>query len=171
MEIIQSLINEMELEAQTTRKMLSIIPQDKFEWQPHPKSMSVIRLATHIAELPGWVGMVLNTPELDFTTSPYAPKVVTNIQELLAYFEENVTDGKAQLEKAALPQLDEEWVLRNGDEIYSKSTKAEFIRVTYSQIVHHRAQLGVFLRLLNIPIPGSYGPSADEELEMAAAAS
>ncbi|QHS60900.1 DinB family protein [Chitinophaga agri] len=166
MEIIQSLLKEMEQEAQTTRKMLSIIPEDKFNWQPHPKSMSVIRLATHIGELPSWVGMVLNTKELDFATAPYDPKVINSVSELLAYFEENLAQAKAELEKAKLSQLDEQWVLRNGEDIYSSSTKAEFIRVSYSQIVHHRAQLGVFLRLLDIPIPGSYGPSADEQFEV-----
>lgn len=166
MEIIQSLLKEMEQEAQTTRKMLSIIPEDKFNWQPHPKSMSVIRLATHIGELPSWVSMVLNTEELDFASAPYDPKVINNVSELLAYFEECLAQGKAELEKADLSQLDENWVLRNGEDIYSSSTKAEFIRISYSQIVHHRAQLGVYLRLLNIPIPGSYGPSADEQFKV-----
>lgn len=166
MEIIQSLLKEMEQEAQTTRKMLSIIPEDKFNWQPHPKSMSVIRLATHIGELPGWVNMVLDTEELDFATAPYDPKVINNVKELLAYFEETLAAGKARLAKAKLSELDEQWILRNGEDIYSKSTKAEFIRISYSQIVHHRAQLGVFLRILDVPIPGSYGPSADEQFEV-----
>jgi uncharacterized damage-inducible protein DinB len=170
MEIIKSLLKEMEQEAQTTRKMLSIIPEDKFNWQPHAKSMSVIRLATHIAELPSWVSMVLNTEELDFATAPYDPKVINNVSELLAYYEESLAEGKASLEKATLPELDEQWILRNGEDVYSKSTKAEFIRVSYSQIVHHRAQLGVFLRILDVPIPGSYGPSADEQFQVIATA-
>ncbi len=167
MELIQSLLKEMEQEAQTTRKMLSIIPNDKFNWQPHPKSMTIIRLATHIAELPSWVSMVLTTEELDFSANPYDPKVINNVEELLAYFEECLADGRAHLEKAKLSQFDEKWTLRNGDDIYDVSPKGEVIRMSYSQIVHHRAQLGVFLRLLDIPIPGSYGPSADEEFTVA----
>lgn len=160
--IIPMLLKEMEQESQTTRKMLAIIPDDKFDWQPHPKSMTIKRLATHIAELPTWVSITLTTNELDFATSPYQPENIKNTQELLAYFERCLADGKAHLEKANEEQLEENWTLRNGDEIYSVSSKAEVIRMSYSQIVHHRAQLGVFLRLLNIPIPGSYGPSADE---------
>ena len=160
--IIPMLLKEMEQESQTTRKMLAIIPDDKFDWQPHPKSMTIKRLATHIAELPTWVSITLTTNELDFATSPYQPENIVNTQELLAYFERCLADGKSHLEKANEEQLEENWTLRNGDEIYSVSSKAEVIRMSYSQIVHHRAQLGVFLRLLNIPIPGSYGPSADE---------
>jgi len=167
MEIIHSLLKEMEQEAQTTRKMLSIIPEDKFNWQPHPKSMTVIRLATHIAELPTWVSVALTTDELDFATAPYDPKVINSVEDLLAYFEESLADGKSHLEKAKLSQFDEKWTLRNGNDIYDVSPKGEVIRMAYSQIVHHRAQLGVYLRLLDIPIPGSYGPSADEEFKVA----
>jgi len=169
MEIIKSLLNEMDKEAQTTRKMLSIVPNDKFSWKPHPKSMSLIQLSTHIAELPTWVSMVLATEELDFASSPYEPKEIKNVDELLSYFEESLANGRASLEKADLSKFDDVWTLRNGEDIYDQSTKAEFIRITYSQIVHHRAQLGVFLRLLDIPIPGSYGPSADEEFKVAVA--
>jgi len=169
MEIIKSLLNELDKEAQTTRKMLSIVPNDKFGWKPHPKSMSLIQLSTHIAELPTWISMVLATDELDFATSPYEPKQIKNVDELLSYFEASLAEGRASLEKADPATFDNVWTLRNGDDIYEESTKAEFIRITYSQIVHHRAQLGVFLRLLDIPIPGSYGPSADEEFKVAVA--
>jgi|SRR3954470_3116430 len=159
---IQQLVKEMEQEAKTTRKMLSVVPTDKFDWKPHPKSMSIQHLATHIAELPGWVNMVLNTTELDFASNPYNPLDIKNTPDLLAYFEKTLAEGKARLEKANDTDLLPNWTLRNGDQILSSSSKAEMIRITYCQVVHHRAQLGVFLRLLNIPIPGSYGPSADD---------
>ena len=162
MSLTQMLLTEMNQEAQTTRKMLERVPNDKFDWQPHPKSMTIRQLTTHIAELPSWVSMVLNTNELDFASSPYTPKPIDNTAELLDMFEHSLTDGKTSLSKATDDQLEPVWTLRNGDEIYSQSTKGEFIRITFSQIVHHRAQLGVDLRLLDIPIPGSYGPSADE---------
>lgn len=162
MELIQSLLKEMQKEAQSTRKMLSIIPDDQFGWQPHPKSMTIKRLATHIAELPTWVTMALTTSELDFANNPYTVADVKNTAELLEYFERCLEDGKSHLEKATMAQLDEPWTLRDGDQIHDVSPKGEVIRMAYSQIVHHRAQLGVFLRLLNIPIPGTYGPSADE---------
>jgi uncharacterized damage-inducible protein DinB len=160
--LIPMLLKEMEQEANTTSKMLQRVPTDKFGWKPHEKSMTIRQLATHIAELPSWVSMTLNTSELDFASSPYKQVEINNTEELLAYFERSLTDSKAQLEKAKEEDLLPNWTLRNGDQIYSVSTKAEVIRMTFCQIVHHRAQLGVFLRLLNIPIPGSYGPSADD---------
>ncbi len=162
MTFIESYLKELESEAVTTRKMLAQVPSDKFQWQPHPKSMTIQRLATHIAELPTWIGMVLTTDELDFSNNPYTPANVTNTQELLDYFERSFADGKAHLQKAVDADLLPNWTLRNGEEIYSVSSKGDVVRMSFSQTVHHRAQLGVFLRLLDVPIPGSYGPSADE---------
>ena len=162
MSTIQIFLKELKNESETTRKMLSRIPDDKYDWKPHPKSMSIRQLATHIAELPTWITMTLNTTELDFATSPYNPKPINNTTELMEYFEESYQDGKSHLENAKEEQLAENWTLRNGDQVYSTSPKAEVIRMTLNQIVHHRAQMGVFLRLLDVPIPGSYGPSADE---------
>jgi uncharacterized damage-inducible protein DinB len=163
MDIIKSLLAELEQEAVTTRKMLSRIPNDKYDWQPHPKSMTIMQLSNHLAELPAWVSMALTTDELDFSTMDYKPAGIKDTTAVLELFEKSLSNGKAELEKATLTQLDEPWVLRNGDFIISESTKAETIRMAYCQTVHHRAQLGVFLRLLDIPIPGSYGPSADED--------
>ena len=162
MDIIKMFSKELEQEAQTTRKMLERIPNDKYDWQPHPKSMNIRRLATHIAELPTWVTMALTTDELDFASNPYQPVKINNTEELLAYFERSLADGRSSLAQATEEPLEQPWTLRNGDEIYSTTSKAEVIRMAFSQIIHHRAQLGVYLRLLDIPIPGSYGPSADE---------
>ena len=162
MEIIPMLLKEMDQEAQTTRKMLERVPNDKFDWQPQVKSMTIRRLATHIAELPSWVSMAILTDHLDFADNPYAPTVVNNTAELLALLEKSLAEGKAELEKTNEEELLKNWTLRNGEEVYSVSLKVEIIRMAYCQIVHHRAQLGVFLRLLDVPIPGSYGPSADD---------
>lgn len=162
MSTIKALLKEMEHEAQTTRKMLERIPDDKYQWQPHSKSMTIQRLANHIAELPAWVSMALTTSELDFAANPYEATFITNTKELLELFEKSLADGRSHLEKATEADLQPNWTLRSGDEIYSVSTKGEVIRMAFSQIVHHRAQMGVFLRLLDVPIPGSYGPSADE---------
>jgi uncharacterized damage-inducible protein DinB len=159
---IKQFQKEFEKEVITTRKMLSIVPNNKYDWRPHPKSMSVRQLATHIAELPLWIGMALNTNELDFAQNPYTAKEIADTKELVQYFEANVLDARKELAVAKEGTLSELWTLRNGDEIYSKETKADVIRMTFNQITHHRAQLGVFLRLLDIPIPGSYGPSADD---------
>ncbi len=162
MNIVSILQKELEQEAQTTRKMLARVPDDKYDWKPHEKSMTIKKLATHIAELPGWVSMTMTTNELDFASNPYKQEDINNTADLLAYFERTLADGKAHLEKATEAQLEENWTLRNGEQVYSTRSKQEVLRMTLCQITHHRAQLGVYLRLLNIPIPGSYGPSADE---------
>ena len=162
MEILKLLLKELEQEAQTTRKMLALVPDNKFEWQPHPKSMKMIQLATHIAELPTWISMALTTTGLDFAESPYEPKDIKNNAQLLEFFESSLADGKAHLQKASEEDLLPDWTLRNGEKILSVTSKGEVVRMAMSQIIHHRAQLGVYLRLLDIPIPGSYGPSADD---------
>lgn len=157
------LANEMEQEAITTRKMLERVPDTQYDWQPHPKSMTVRQLATHIAELPTWVSLAVTTDELDFAKTPYQPVPINNTADLLTYFEKSLADGRSELPTATEDQLNEPWTLRHGDDIYLTTTKGGLIRVAISQTIHHRAQLGVYLRLLNIPIPGSYGPSADEQ--------
>lgn len=162
MDIIKMFLKEMDNEAVTTRKMLACIPDDKYDWKPHEKSMSIQQLSTHIAELPTWVTIAITTSELDFAAQPYEAKHVKNNAQLLELFETSLADGKAHLHQATEEQLLDNWTMRNGKDIYSESPKHEVIRMTFCQIVHHRAQLGVFLRLLNIPIPGSYGPSADD---------
>lgn len=161
MSFIQMFLREMEMESVTTRKMLAIVPEEQFGWKPHPKNMSLLELARHVAELPTWVTLTINTSELDFATSPYNPLPMSSSRELTDYFEKCLTEGQESLRNATEGQLNDNWVLRNGETIYSSSSKFDVIRMTLSQIIHHRAQLGVYLRLLNIPIPGSYGPSAD----------
>ena len=159
----QEFLKELNREAITTRKMLSVVPNDKYDWKPHPKSMNIRQLAGHIAELPSWIKMALNTTELDFSKGDgYEPPVINDTKSLVTLFETHLAEGKEELEKAKESVLDELWTLRNGEQIYSTEPKADVIRMTLSQIIHHRAQLGVFLRLLDVPIPGSYGPSADD---------
>lgn len=162
MTIISLLLNELESEALTTRKMLSRVPADKFDWRPHPKSMELLSLARHIAELPTWVTMTFTTDELDFATLPYDPAPIGSKEELLDLFEKSLIDGRTQLIESNAHLLEKPWTLRTGDIIHSVDPKVGVIRMAFSQIIHHRAQLGVYLRLLDIPIPGSYGPSADE---------
>lgn len=163
MTFMQSFSKELEREAVTTRKMLERVPADKYDWKPHEKSMSLRQLATHVAEIPSWIPMVLNTSELDFSKSDYKPMVVNSSGELIDYFERSFHEGREALSGARDKELEEFLTMRNGDQIYSTSPKSEVLRGVFCQVVHHRAQLGVYLRLLNIPIPGSYGPSADEQ--------
>ena len=167
MNMIQALLKEMDQEALTTRKMLERVPTGYFNWQPHKKSMTLQQLAIHIAELPGWVTMAVATDGLDFAANPYKQEEINNTAGLMDYFERTLIDGRAHLKETSEKTLGETWTLRNGDHILVVCTKAEMVRIAYSQIVHHRAQLGIYLRLLDIPIPGSYGPSADELEQMA----
>ena len=162
MNLIPLLLKEVEQEAKTTRKMLERVPDDKFDWQPHAKSMTLKRLTVHIAELPSWIPMGLTTTELDFATSPYQPTPVNSTADLLQLLENSLEKARTSLNSATEDDLLPKWTLRSGDQIFSVMTKYELIRYSISQTIHHRAQLGVYLRLLDIPIPGSYGPSADE---------
>ncbi|MEO8569275.1 MAG: DinB family protein [Ginsengibacter sp.] len=148
-------------EGATTRKMLSIVPDDKFDYKPHEKSMVMKSLVSHIADLPGWIQMVFTSDELDFA-KPYEQPAITNNKELMAYFDKRYKEGLATLVPENEAVLDKPWTLRHGEKILSADPKIDVIRMSLSQQIHHRAQLGVYLRLLNIPIPGSYGPSADE---------
>ena len=148
-------------EAATTRKMLARVPEDKLGYKPHERSMSMKDLATHVADLPGWVHFTFTTDEIDFAQPYEQPDVKTNAQ-LVAFFEKRYQDGLSTLIPENEKTLNKSWTMRNGDVIYAKNPKIEVLRMSLSQQIHHRAQLGVYLRLLNIPIPGSYGPSADE---------
>jgi uncharacterized damage-inducible protein DinB len=155
-------LHQLADEATVTRKMLALVPEDKYQWQPHPKSMTLIRLATHVAELPSWIPMTFRTDELDFAKEGYNEQPMADNAQLLEYFEKNLTDGLADLEAFDESEYEKPWTMRSGETIFFTELKCDVIRTALSQLIHHRAQLGVFLRLLNIPIPGSYGPSADE---------
>lgn len=148
-------------EGETTRKMLSRVPEGKWDYKPHEKSMNMKQLTSHIADLPGWVHFTLTTDELDFQQPYDMPDINTN-KELMEHFEKRYNDGLSALVPEAEKLLGKPWTLRNGETIYSTEPKIDVVRMSLSQQIHHRAQLGVYLRLLNIPIPGSYGPSADE---------
>jgi uncharacterized damage-inducible protein DinB len=159
---LDDLYKQLTRECTTSTKMLERVPSDNLDFRPHERSMVMRALATHIAELPTWVTMALTSDELDFLTMPYTPPTVTSAADLLAILDSSLRSATATLAAAEDATLDEQWTLRSGEVIHSVSTKFEVIQMTISQIIHHRAQLGVYLRLQNIPIPGSYGPSADE---------
>jgi len=148
-------------EANTTRKMLARVPDNQYNYKPHERSMVMKSLVTHLADLPGWVHFTLTTDELDFQKGYEQPDIANN-KELLAYFEKRYNDGLSALVAENEKVLNDPWTMRNGETIYATNPKIDILRMSMSQQIHHRAQLGVYLRLLNIPIPGSYGPSADE---------
>src|SRR5476651_609739 len=118
MQIIELLLKEIGQEADITRKMLKIVPDDKYDWKPHPKSMSIKQLASHIAELPSWVTLAVTTDELDFAKDAYKPEDVNTTAEVLALFERSYADGRKHLAETTETILAEPWVMRNGDQIF-----------------------------------------------------
>lgn len=162
MELIPLFSNELEQEAKTTQKFLKIVPDDQFSWSPHEKSMSLKDLAVHIAEIPGWIETALNQDMLDFSDG-YKPTPVENSDDLIELLEQSVQKSQKALNGASEDDLLPDWTMKNGDQVLMVMPKHAVIRHSLNQITHHRAQLGVYLRLLDIPIPGSYGPSADEQ--------
>ncbi len=161
MTIIDYLRQQFIDEGTTTRKMLALVQEDDFGYKPHPKSMDLKTLAGHVADLPGWVHMTLTTDELDFAKSP-EPEPLASADAMREFFEHRYNQGLSMLIPESEAQLQQPWTLRNGETVYTTEPKVDILRHSLSQQIHHRAQLGVYLRLLDIPIPGSYGPSADE---------
>lgn len=163
MSTTKDFLEELRQESAVTRKMLERVPADQYDWRPHPKSMTMKQLAGHVAELPGWVSMAFTTDELNFAGNEYTPAVWANNAELLQVFEQLLAAAQLQLENATDQNLSPKWQLKNGDTVLMDLTKGGLVRHAISQTIHHRAQLGVYLRLLDIPIPGTYGPSADDQ--------
>ncbi len=163
MALNQTLLPELEHEGAMTRKMLSAVPFTNPNWKPHEKSMTIQRLAAHVAELPGWVSMTINVDVLDFAKWEYKPAVPVSTEELLKLHDDNLAKAIADLGKASDETLLSNWTMRNGEVVYFTMPKLAVIRTwALNHIVHHRGQLSVYLRLLNIPVPGMYGPTADD---------
>jgi uncharacterized damage-inducible protein DinB len=162
MNVIPFLIKELEHENNTTRKFLKLVRPDMFDYKPHPKSMSMKQLCTHIAELYTWIDLAVNSDGIDFATMDWTPAEVSSAEDLLKLLDDSEKIALAALQKVTDEDLLKTWTIKNDGQVLQAMTKYESIRHAYSQTTHHRAQLGVFLRLLDIPIPGSYGPSADD---------
>jgi len=163
MSLSQSLLPEFDQEMAGTRRVLERVPADKLSWQPHDKSMSFGRLAVHVAELPSWTTLTLNTSELDFAATPDNPAKAETTEDLLNIFDKASSEARAALAGVSDEELFKPWALRNGEHEIFKMPKIAVLRgMVMNHIIHHRAQLTVYLRLNDIPVPGLYGPSADE---------
>ena len=163
----QSMLPEFDQEMQGTRKTLERVPDDKWNWKPHEKSGTLGWLAGHVALLPGWTTMTLNTEEFDYAPadgkSSYQPPKTENRQQLLAAFDKEAAEARAALAKVSDQDMFKTWkLLAGGHEIFAMPRVAVVRSVVMNHLIHHRAQLGVYLRLLNVAVPGLYGPSADE---------
>jgi uncharacterized damage-inducible protein DinB len=165
MPINEAFLAELETEARPTRKMLELVPIDKSDWAPHKKSMPLGRLATHVAEIFGWASTTLDTKELDFSKMEYKPKIAASNADLISIFEENLFKAEKSIKNASDDVFKEDWTLRDGEKIYMTAPKAVVLRsFAFSHLIHHRGQLSVYLRLLDIPLPGVYGPTADQPM-------
>lgn len=161
MDTLKQFRDELEAEYQTTKKFFETYPKDKNDYSPHPKSMKMAHLATHIGEIFGWAGFMLNSSEIDLAQGGMQPKLLTTKEDLLKVLEDNYKSSEEALEKAKEEDLEPNWSLKNDGHTLSSWTKYGAIRHSLSQITHHRAQLGVYYRLNDIQLPGSYGPTAD----------
>lgn len=163
MSLNNAMAAELKHEASNTRKILSRVPEEHFDWKPHEKSMTLGKLACHVAELTQWAALIINVPEFDFLKPGLNRCNAANQKELLENFEHNLEQALAVLQNTSEEVLNENWILRRGDVVVVNLPKKVAIRsMVMNHIVHHRGQLSVYLRLLNIPVPGMYGPSADE---------
>lgn len=164
MKLAQSFATELEYEAAITIKFLERIPMDRFDWTPHEKSMSLGRLANHIGELPGWIPITLNSDELDFDQFNYTRWDYRDNASLIEAFKASIQNAIQLLLETSNEAFMDLWTLRRGEHITFTLPKAAVIRNNcLNHLYHHRAQLSVYLRLLDIPVPGAYGPSADEK--------
>ncbi|HEX7958092.1 MAG TPA: DinB family protein [Pyrinomonadaceae bacterium] len=163
MSICESLAAELRQEAKTSRRLLERVPEASFGWKPHPKSMTLGRLAAHVAELPELIVPALTRDELDFASGDFKPYDPESTAGLLEKFDRNIETAAALLEKQPDERMGEMWKLRSGDHVLFQMPRAAVVRfVGLNHVVHHRGQLSVYLRLLDVPLPSIYGPSADE---------
>lgn len=157
------LLPEFDEEFAQTRRVLERVPDDRFDWKPHEKSSSLRDLATHLANVVEWLPITLETEELDFTASSFEPFVPKTTAEILERYDASMATAREALAAATAEQLGEMWTLKSdGHEIFTLPKAAVLRSFVFSHSIHHRAQLGVYLRLLDVPVPGVYGPSADE---------
>jgi uncharacterized damage-inducible protein DinB len=162
MPFTQTLLPEFEEEMKNTRKLLERVPDGSFDYQPHPKSMTLGRLASHVAEIPGWSVVTLDTELLEMTPD-MKPEVLSTRAELLKKFDKGVADARGKILAATDEQWGKTWTFKYAGQTIISMPRAAVMRTSImNHLIHHRAQLGVVLRLNNVAIPGMYGPSADE---------
>jgi len=166
MRISDTLLPEFDHEMANTRKTLERIPEDRFEWKPHEKSMTMCGLGSHLANLPGWASLSLNEDSFDMNPpdgTPARTPQATSLTELLETFDKNLARAREAIAGASDEQFFKTWsLLSGGKEIFTLPRIAVLRSFVMNHNIHHRAQLGVYLRLNDVPVPSIYGPSADE---------
>lgn len=156
-------VGDLERELATTRRMLERVPEEHFSWKPHEKSWSLAALATHLANLLFWQRGILEGDEFDLASVPASGAAAESLDELLDAFDENAAALKHALAETDEAALRRTWRLKRGDKVVFSRPRADVLRsIGISHMIHHRGQLSVYLRLLDVPVPSSYGPTADE---------
>jgi uncharacterized damage-inducible protein DinB len=162
MAIVDALLPEYDHEMTTTRKLLERIPDDRFNWKPHDRSMTLGGLGTHLATLPRWGDIALTQSEFDLAGGGTVPQAASR-QDLLSTFDKNVAATRSLLVGKSDAEMMTPWSLKRGGHTLFTMPKAAVMRsFVLNHVIHHRGQLSVYLRLNNVPVPSIYGPSADE---------
>jgi uncharacterized damage-inducible protein DinB len=169
MALNEALLLEFDQEMANTRKILERVPDDKLDWRPHEKSMTVGKLASHLAWFPGWTTGIFQKESVD-VAPPGAPQLQLSVansrKEILEMFDRDLPKARAAIAQASDADLSQMWtLLKGGKTIFSLPRIAALRGMVMNHMIHHRAQLGIYLRLNNIPLPAIYGPSADEGKE------
>jgi uncharacterized damage-inducible protein DinB len=161
------LLPEFDMEMDNTRRTLERVPDDKFGWKPHEKSGTLGWMATHVATIPNWAKITMEQDSLDLAPaggSDFVPPNPGNRKELLEIFDKNRTEARAALAAGDDAAYAQPWaLLMGGKQLFSEPRSAVLRRMVLNHIIHHRGQLTMYLRLLNVPVPALYGPSADEQ--------
>jgi uncharacterized damage-inducible protein DinB len=166
--IKDALLGELEHEVGATRRLLERLPEDKFDWKPADKSMTLGRLATHLAELPTWGVHAITMDELDINPpggEPYQPTQLGSVSEILELFDSNIAKLRETIQSTSDEEFKKPWTLKNaGEEVFTQPKIGVLRGMVMNHTIHHRGQLTVFLRLNGVLLPGTYGPSADEQM-------
>jgi uncharacterized damage-inducible protein DinB len=169
MTLAAAILEDLAVELKTTRRILAAVPDEFAAWTPHPKSMPLGKLAMHIAVLPAFMTICLDTPDFDFAKQGSPEPAFQSQEHLLAFFDKNAEEAQTSLANATDEDLAHLWKLSAGERVITNSARSLIVlHICLGHMIHHRAQLGVYLRLLDLPVPGVYGPSADDKASHAA---
>ncbi|HEY0026181.1 MAG TPA: DinB family protein [Longimicrobium sp.] len=159
----QLALGDVDHELETTRRVLERVPEQHLDWKPHAKSFSLGQLATHLTQMPFWITTTIRQNELDVAGSPRTEPLATHA-DLMRRFDDNAAEARQALQNADESTFGAPWTLRAGDHVILSMPRLAVLRsFCLSHMIHHRGQLSVYLRLLDVPVPSIYGPTADEQ--------
>jgi uncharacterized damage-inducible protein DinB len=162
MTISEALLPEFDTEMMTTRRVIERVPTARGEWKPHPKSFSLGHLTQLVTNMPGWITNAVTQTSLDL--GGYAGYSYESTEDLLKAFDKHVKEARKAIAAAKDSDFQVMWSLKRGDQIFFSAPRASVVRQTINHLVHHRGQLTVYLRLIDVPVPSIYGPTADEKM-------